>query len=165
MCSRGNCCCLPNSLSHAAVPVVLNGVKLAALIDSCSSDSFISGQVAHRLNLLISPSKRNISMALTTLSTDVTGCCVTDINLDGRIYTNVTLSVLKDLCSDFILGYDFQKRHKHLTIELDGYQPDLIVSKIHYCALAVASVGEMSLFANMTPGCKPIATKSRRFCY
>ena len=63
----------PNSLSHAALPTIIDGVTLTALIDSCSSDSFINQQVTNRLRLAISPTNRNISMALTTLKTDVIG--------------------------------------------------------------------------------------------
>ena len=76
----------------------INGVALTALIDSCSSESFINEQVANRLKLTLSPSTRNISMALTTLKTDIIGCCTADITLNNSTYTKVKLSVLKDLC-------------------------------------------------------------------
>ena len=110
--------------------------------------SFINQQVANRLQLAISPTTRNISMALTTLKTDVIGCCTTYITLNDRTYSNVKLSVLKDLCSDIILGHDFQKRHKRLTIELHGSQSDLIVSNSSSCALATAVIDELFI-------CKP----------
>ena len=165
LCALGISAAFPSSLSHAAVPIVINGVALTALIDSCSSESFINEQVANRLKLTLSPSTRNISMALTTLKTDIIGCCTADITLNNCTYTNVILSVLKDLCSDVILGHDFQKRHKRVTIELHGPQSDLIVSNSPSCALAAASVDELSLFANVNPDSKPIATKSRRFSF
>ena len=112
LCALGISATFPSSLSHAAVPTVINGVALTALIDSCSSESFINEQVANRLKLTLSPSTRNISMALTTLKTDIIGCCTADITLNNSTYTKVKLIVLKDLCSDVILGHDFQKRHK-----------------------------------------------------
>ena len=118
----------PNSLSHAALPEVIDGVTLTALIDSCNSDSFINQQVTNRLQLAISPTTRTISMAHTTLKTDVIGYCPTYITLNDRTYSNVKPSALQDLCSDIILGHDFQKRYKRLTIELHGSQSDLIVS-------------------------------------
>ena len=138
LCALGISAAFPSSLSHAAVPIVINGVALTALIDSCSSESFINEQVANRLKLTLSPSTRNISMALTTLKTDIIGCCTADITLNNCTYTDVILSVLKDLCSDVILGHDFQKRHKRVTIELHGPQSDLIVSNSPSCALAAA---------------------------
>ena len=52
-----------------------------------------------------------------------------------------------------------------ITIELHGPQSDLIVSNSPSCALAAASVDELSLFANVNPESKPIATKSRRFSF
>ena len=130
LCALGVTAAFPNSLSHAALPAVIDGVTVTALIDSCSSDCFINHEVANRLQLEISPTTRNISMALPTLKTDVIGCCTTDITLNDRIYSNVKLSVLKDLCSDTILVID-----------------------------------ELYLFANLIPGSKPIATKSRRFSF
>ena len=165
LCALGVTAAFPNSLSHAALPAVIDGVTVTALIDSCSSDSFINQQVANRLQLAISPTTRNISMALTTLKIDVIGCCTTDITLNDRTYSNVQLSVLKDLCSDIILGHDFQRRHKRLTIELHGSQSDMIVSNSSSCALATAVIDELCLFANLIPGSKPIATKSRRFSF
>ena len=67
LCALGVTAAFPNSLSHAALPAVIDGVTVTALIDSCSSDSFINQQVANRLLLAISHTTRNISMALTTL--------------------------------------------------------------------------------------------------
>ena len=73
-------------------------------------------------------------MALTTLTTHIVGCCTADITLNNCTYPKVKLCVLEDLCSDIILGHDFQKRHKHVTIELHGPQSDLIVSNSPSCA-------------------------------
>ena len=165
LCALGISAAFLSSLSHAAVPTVINDVALTALIDTCSSESFINEQVANKLKLTLSPSTRNISMALTTLKTDMIGCCTADITLNNCTYPKVKLSVLKDLCSYIILGHDFQKRHKRVTIELHGPQSDLIISNSPSCALAAASVDELSLFANVNPDSKPIATKSQRFSF
>ena len=88
LCALGVTAAFPNSLSHAALLAVIDGVTLTAFIDSCSSDIFINQPLA------ISPTTRNISMALTTLKTDIIGCCTTDITLNDRAYSNVKLSVL-----------------------------------------------------------------------
>ena len=42
---------------------------------------------------------------------------------------------------------------------------NLIVSNSSSCALATAVIDELYLFANLIPGSKPIATKSRRFSF
>ncbi len=67
LCAIGVTAAFPQSLSHAAVNVEIAGVTVNALIDSCSSDSFISQQLANKLNLNISSSTQNISMALSSL--------------------------------------------------------------------------------------------------
>ena len=51
-----------------------------------------------------------------------------------------------------------------MIIKFGGSKPELKVSgTTHYCALAEAIVEQPSLFENLDPRCKPIATKSRQF--
>ena len=163
LCATGITASFPPNLQNAGTSVLINGHSFIALIDSGSSDSFISQSAATQLKLQVHPSTKNISMALTTMNTTVLGYCTMDITLNNSIYRNVCLSVLKDLCSDIILGHDFQKQHKNLIFEFGGPKPDLVVSNNSTCAVSAASIGEPSLFANVSPKCKPIATKPRRF--
>ena len=58
----------PQNLSHAATHVTVNGHPLKALIDSCSSDSFIRQTVAQRLNLPVCSTNKEISMASVMLN-------------------------------------------------------------------------------------------------
>ena len=154
----------PKSLSHASVNVSVYGNTLSALIDSGSSDSFISQTVVEQLNLKIHPSTQDITMALTSLKTHIIGHCFADIDLNQRVYKSTRLGVLKDLCSDIILGHDFQKEHERVTIEFGGRKPELIIpNSTPICAISAATIDEPSLFSNLLPDCKPIASKSRRF--
>ena len=91
-----------SGLSHPAVTITINGHELTALIDSCSSDSFISEDSVNQLGLEILPSSRNISMALTTMNTSITGCCTITLTLGDTVYNGIRLSVPKYLCSDII---------------------------------------------------------------
>ena len=120
---------LPFSLlvSHAAVIVTRNGHELTALIDSCSSESFISEDAVKQLGLEIPPSSRNIVMAFTTMNTSITGCCTITLTLVDNVDNGICLSVLKDLCSDIILGHNIQKLHRSLTIDMGGAKLDLII--------------------------------------
>ena len=105
-------------------------------------------------------------MALISLKTHVIGHCFADINLNHRVYKSTHLGVLKDLCSDIILGLDFQKEHKRVTIEFGGSKPELIIpNPAPICAVTAATIDEPSLFLNLLPDCNcmPIASKSRRF--
>ena len=154
----------PESLMQASVKVTVHGNVLTALLDSGSSDSFISGNVAKYLSLKVHPSSQDISMALPSFKTRIIGYCFADINLNQRTYSSVRLGVLNNLCSDIILGQDFQKQHKSVIFEFGGTKPELIIPTFTpVCAFSAASIEEPSLFTNPIPGCKPIASKSRRF--
>ena len=90
--------------------------------------------------------------------------CFADVNLIDLSYTAMCLGVIKNLCSDISLWQDFQKEHRSVNIKFVGAEPDLeIPNPIPVCALLEASLGEPSLFANLLPSCKPIATKSQCF--
>jgi len=54
-------------------------------------------------------------MAQSSLSAKTLGRCVTDIELGGKTYPNVQLSILSGLCSDLILGLDFQSQYQRVT--------------------------------------------------
>ena len=81
----------------SAVLQVGNGENLTALLDSCSSDSFINEKTAEHLDLKINPATKKISMAQTTPELKVLGNCVVDIILNGNVYSGVYLAVLKNL--------------------------------------------------------------------
>ena len=107
-CTTGITAAFPQCVSHAVVLLSIHGHTLTALIDSCSSDSFMSENIAKMLKLQIKPSTRNLSLALTTMNTIILGYCEIDLKLIGYDYKNVRLSLLKDLCSDVILAMIFR---------------------------------------------------------
>ena len=65
---------------------------------------------------------------------------------------------MNKLCTDIILGQDFLKQYKSVEITFGGSEPTL-----HVCALKAMNVPQPSLFQNLTPDCKPVAVKSRRY--
>ena len=81
-CTTGITAAFPQSLPHAAVPLSIHGHTLTALIYSCSSDSFMSENIAKMLKLKIKPSSSNISMALSTMNTRILGYCEIDLKLN-----------------------------------------------------------------------------------
>ena len=84
-------------------------------------------------------------MALPSIKTCVIGYCFVNINLNQRTYSSVRLGVLKDLCSDIILGQDFQKQHKSVIFEFGGTKPELKLPKFTpSCAFSAASIEEPS---------------------
>ena len=98
--------CPPN-LCDASVPVIMNGITMDALIDSCSSDSFISENAFKRLNVKMTRSDKQVSMALTSMESTAIGSCQLTLLVNNREYQNVKVDILQYLCSDIILGHDF----------------------------------------------------------
>ncbi|XP_018403046.1 PREDICTED: uncharacterized protein LOC108779970 [Cyphomyrmex costatus] len=108
-----------------------------------------------RINPL--PYLGKITMANSSLSSDIIGRCIADVEIGGNTYKDVAILVMKDLCSDAIIGHDILQRQNSVNIVFQGPPPSLSI-----CSLAVAKVRPVSLFANLDVNCKPIATKSRR---
>ena len=148
----------PASLSKALIDTTVNGNICKTLIDTGSSESYISENKAKSLKLLIHASKKTISMASVNLSSSTKGHCLVTLKYHNQTYANFKLSVLPGLCTDIILGHDFLNQHEGLTMPFNGQKPPFSV-----CGLAAAKVETPALFQNLTEDCRPIATKSRRF--
>ena len=144
---------------RVSTEVVINGKQNAnALIDSGSTDkSFISSELVSSIGLKMEPEESDVRMAAGEVSLPVLGYCTISLLLQGRHYPDVRVSVLKDLCTDLILGTDFQSRHSKLIIDYGGLEPPLT-----FCAMAAMKVEPPRLFEHLLPDCKPIRTKSRR---
>ena len=148
-----------NSAFRVSANVYINGHKLEALIDSGSTDkSFISSTFVQKLKLKQFPSLGSIGLAAGAQTSKIQGYCTVDFHLLDRTYTNIHLNILDNLCTDIILGTDFQEQHKSIVIEYGGSKPTLT-----FCALTTLNVELPMLFANLSEDCRPIATKSRKF--
>ena len=109
-------------------------------------------------SLSIQPFSGTISMATSSLVTNITGYCQANLEYQGRTYENLRLTVLPDLCADLILGLDFQSRRKNVVFNYGGPEPPLSV-----CGFSTLNISPPEPFANLSADCHPIATKSRRY--
>ena len=75
----------PRSLTHAAVSVEISDRVLTALIDTCSSDNFISRAVVDDLQLKFGSLIKTVSMALSTVPFKFVGSCGINIVLSGNL--------------------------------------------------------------------------------
>ena len=101
---------------------------MTALIDSCSSDNFISEDAFKKLQISAHPSSREVTMAQTSMESPIIGMWNVTIELKGKRYDDVRLDILHNLCSDVIVGHDFQKQHKNLTFHYGGNKEDVVVT-------------------------------------
>lgn len=147
-----------STLSKSTVEVKLEGKIWKALVDTGSEESFVHPDVVRASSLAVHERGKRISMAASNLSVKTHGICMVDLKIGEQSYNGVQLSVLPDLCTDMILGHDFQALHKSINIEFGGTHPPLSI-----CGLAAMDIEPPELFANLTDDCHPIATKSRRY--
>lgn len=148
---------VPNCLQKSITKVIINGVELRALVDTGSSLSFINQRFVEMCNLPVKPYFGRITMANSSLSSDITGCCTVTVKLQNHVYSNIEVLIMKNLCTDFLIGHDLLKNHSYVEINFNGVRRPLKI-----CSVAIAQVPPVSLFANLTPDCRPIITKSRR---
>ncbi|XP_054266993.1 uncharacterized protein LOC128989150 [Macrosteles quadrilineatus] len=145
-------------LSKATVSLMLNGKPVDALIDTGSSDSFISEATVKRFNIFKYPTKHEISMASTSHVSSTLGHCTVDMVCDGHEYPLTKLLILTDLCADVVIGHDILRQHSAVELNFGGKRPPFNV-----CNLLRAKVSPPPLFDNLTNDVKPVAIKSRRY--
>ena len=150
----------PRSLSLAVTQVLVNDIPLQALIDTGSTESFVSSSVTRRYKWPIVPSQNTITLASTSCTSITTGHCFVNVAFKNKVYHRFRLSVLNNLCSDVLLGHDFLRLHQSLEIPFYGANPPLSL-----CGLSAVNIDPPSLFEHLSPQCRPIATKSRRHSF
>ena len=102
-------------------------------------------------------------MASTAMTIKSTGFCLVHVDVGRTHYPSIRFNVFESLCSDLILGLDFQSLHKNLVIKFGGESPDLVVGGEQHCLLMAAKTTKDSLFSNLHKNASPIATRSRRY--
>ena len=127
-------------------------------MDSGSTHSFIRPLVARKLKLSVQQTFGEVSMPTVSRKSKIKGSCNIRFCLQDRCYKDVPLSIPDNLCEEVILGQDFMRKHKSVEFDLGGDEPPL-----HICGMMAVDVKPPPLFSNLTPDCKPIAVKSRRY--
>ena len=121
---------------------------------------------AKKLKLFILPApSKTITLADKTQSCPVVGEVVLDMNINRTLYTGQVISVLKNFFVDTIIGKDFMKQHKSVTLNFGGSEPTLNFpqEKEVHCNPTAMNIDPLSLFANIPVDAKPIACKSRKY--
>ena len=132
--------------------------SVQALFDSGSSESYIHPSLVKAADISINPVVSQVAVATSSLSTKIGGSCSVTIKYQGQTYKDFHLSVMPGLCSDLILGLDFQSQRDSVTFKYGGTKPPLSV-----CSLTTLNIEPPSPFENLTVDCHAIATKSRRY--
>ena len=175
-----------SSLAKSIVPVLVNGHKFRALIDTGSSLSFIDQKLVRSLHLPKFSQNVNIALAASNAgATSSESTVLQELQLCGHTHKNQQISVLPQLCCDLIIGLDLLSSYQKLVMNFDGPDEDFIVdtgtSKTShncnnldtepdfvsfpdvFCNVAAADIESPPLFSNLSDDCHPIACKSRRY--
>ena len=106
--------------------LINNKYKADTLIDTNNTDySFISEKLARLFKLKATPIPLDVGMAAASLSSQSSGYCVVNLTVQSQLYSNVKLHLLRGLCTDIILGTDFQEQHESITITYGGSKPPI----------------------------------------
>ncbi|XP_039283436.1 uncharacterized protein LOC120351185 [Nilaparvata lugens] len=144
-------------LENATVQAQVNNIPTSALIDTGSSETFISHCFAKKCGLEMYPTTGAVSMASTSLRKNIFFYCVAHLEFSGQHYPKTKFSVLPDLCANVIVGHDLLNQHSELRVLFGGTKPPLTINY-----LAPAKIEPPPLFEFLTKDIKPIITKSRK---
>ena len=118
------------------------------------NESFIHPSLVETASLPVHPASGTVSLATSKVVTKVAGYCLANLAYQDHTYENVRLFIHVKM----ILGLDFQSKHKNVVFNYGGPDPPLVG-----CGFIVLNMDPPEPFANLTPDCHPIATKSRRY--
>ena len=144
---------------HVITSVEVNDVAARALIDTGSTNSYLSKSFVDQNHINYTSLRFVANMANTSLITEIYGICNVKLQFSRRLYEQVEFFIMPDLVCDVIIGDDLLERHKSVTFQFNGKLPNLVVSSI----MPTAQVEYPQLFFHMSPTCKPIAVKTRKF--
>ena len=127
------------------------------MVDTGSEFSFISKDIANKLNLYILPVNKTVMLADPTQLSKVISEAVIDIVVNDKLYVDHVVSILGNLFVKMIIRKDFLKLHKSVTFNFDGEDAPLEFSeKSTPCNLTAMEVEPPLLFKNMSTDTYPL---------
>ena len=93
------------------VPVTINGRTANARIHTELTLTHISKNLSKLLKLDLTKSSQKITLATSDSYSKSLGTCQVNLELLGQEYKSVSVTVLKNLITDVIMGRDFMTQH------------------------------------------------------
>ena len=133
------------------------------MIDSGSNSTYIDKCAANKLNLLIIPKQKTVTLPVSKQKARIIGEVIIDITLHNNTHSCIVVEVIDGLSIDFLVGKDILKRYNKVIFKFDGPQEELVLGAVvnneHFPAMEVPPP---PLFTHLSDNIKPMATKSRR---
>ena len=125
------------NLELALIPATIEGLKVTALLDSGTSDVYLSAEIAQRLYLEPSSPLVKVTLASDSTSTVSDGFVTSTIKFAGREYS-LDFMVVRGFCTDVILGQRFMKRHRNVVFATGGFENDFVQGDSSACRVAAS---------------------------
>jgi len=153
----------PSSLKPAVVDGLLDDLPVHVLVDSGASKNFVDLKIPKKLHLPVNGSPNSIGMASSYVSIPTCGIVAAKLSFHNGTYPTTTFSVIKNLCSDVIVGQEFLKLHSSVTFVMNSPEEALTIPplKTQLLSVAAASLVSPRLFEFLLPECTPIPSRSR----
>ena len=145
--------------NHVLAEITLNNITTQALVDTGSTNSYVSEEFVKKHNLPYKTVNYVANMANSMLQTEIMGVCYLNLTFSEHAYNNFQFFVMSNLIVDSIIGDNLLQQHKSVTFQFGGKKSEVFVSSV----LPTACVPYPDLFGNVSPNCKPIAVKTRKF--
>jgi len=122
----------PGSLLKASFPVMIDGKRFIAVIDSGSSENYLSSWASATLTLDIYSSSHEVQKASSLVKSEIR--CLADVTAKRRdVHVNKVEWFWHSLLHA-ILRLNFQCHRQRLIFIFDGTAADLLVSNVNSCA-------------------------------
>lgn len=159
---------LPTTLSDSVVSAKVRGHHVNVLIDTGSSESYISLETVQKLKLEVNRDDRHkVKMASSMHESETLGSTCVDMCIGDHTYSKCRLKILTHLCCDVIVGHNLLNQHRRVAIHFGGSYPDLDVDNINNprfsCSLTPMQIEPASLFEHLSPDIHPIRCNSRQY--
>ena len=100
------------------------------MIDTGSSETFMDLTVAQIRKFTIFEKNRSIPLADKTHSAKIVGQVIVELELNGCTHKNIVIELVKDLCTEVIIGRDVLGEHKQVVLNFNGPQEELVIGAI-----------------------------------
>ena len=114
---------------------IINKTKFSALIDTGSSENFISSKIIAKLKISYQEKTGTVSLATPNLKSEIKGYCILGMTLQTQTYNDNKFTILDDLCADIALGQTFMEKHSAIML---SFGEDLL--PLNICSLALSNV-------------------------
>ena len=142
------------------IKIEIKKKNLKTLFCSGISESFVNTRFVKRARLVTYPCTNSVSMTSSDHTVVAINFVIVDVHYQNTsiIHNKKKLGLMEALCSDVILGDDFQTQHKSITFNCGGDKLSLSI-----CGLTPLNISAVESFRNVSSNIKPIITKSLRF--